>query len=96
MNTDHRANDIIGIVKELQAEYQHLSTTLGDRTMAEADVLVGRYRANVLDAFTALAQALLIAEETLEDSANMPEYDQDDAHRLRDKAKTALSRIRSL
>lgn len=29
--------------------------------------------------------------EALEDIANMPEYDQDDAHRLRHKAKMALA-----
>jgi hypothetical protein len=33
------------------------------------------------------------AKEALEDIANMPEYDQDDAHRLRHKGKTALTAL---
>ena len=36
-------------------------------------------------------QAIRQAIEALTDIANMPQYDQDDAHRLRDKAKQALS-----
>lgn len=41
-----------------------------------------------------LAQEQQIAEwrEALEHMANMPEYDQDDAHRLRHQAKEALSK----
>lgn len=35
--------------------------------------------------------ALMVATGALHDIAEMPEYDQDDAHRLRAKARAALS-----
>lgn len=85
MNTP---TNIIGLVKELQRQKQN-----GHGRSSFAKKL---WEENVMNYFLTIAQALEIAVEALEDSANMPEHDQDDSHRLRDKAKMALSRINSL
>ena len=79
---ENSPQDIIGITQELMKE----SCGCGDCLDC----------ARILEHFPAIAEALMIAVDVLEDSANMPEYDQDDAHRLRHKARQSLSRISSL
>jgi hypothetical protein len=79
--------NIIDIVNETMACYQR-----SDLSDSDEQIYVNKAAKH----FNRVAEALLIAVEALEDSANMPEYDQDDAHRLRDKSKRAFDRIRSL
>lgn len=82
--------NIIERVKELHVRCDsssHLSEELDNALISPAELAY---------ALITKDEQLKIAEEFLTDIENMPEYDQDDAHRLRDKAKRARVVISSL